>query len=148
MAKEFERLDLGDGYYIIYRMVSNMRGGYHPVNIMLFRDDELFVNEITDEWGNFVDFPETIPGEWSNQVGPNYYNATLYVTEFSEYIDHLCCVSWMVQPDGRYWTDADGFGHERTREVWLYALLDKNGKFVTPFSEKRDERYKRCMVLR
>ena len=44
---------------------------------------------------------------------------------------------WMVQPDGRYWEDEDGFGAEKNIEITLLAKFDKNGKFVTKFQEKK-----------
>ena len=39
---------------------------------------------------------------------------------------------WTVQPDGRYWADADGFGAENDEEIVLYSVL-KDGRLTTPF---------------
>ena len=41
--------------------------------------------------------------------------------------------TWMIQPDGRYWADDDGFGAENDLEIVLYALFDDSGKWITPF---------------
>ena len=40
---------------------------------------------------------------------------------------------WMIQPDGRYWADDDGFGGSGALEVQLYAYIDENGKFLSKF---------------
>ena len=42
-------------------------------------------------------------------------------------------MTWIVQPDGRYWADSDGFGAESDEEVCLYAMMDNNGRFTSPF---------------
>ncbi|MCD8022031.1 MAG: hypothetical protein LUF30_03325, partial [Lachnospiraceae bacterium] len=48
--------------------------------------------------------------------------------------DGLAEFFWMVQPDGRYWADDDGFGMENDMEIMLCAKIDKTGRFITPFS--------------
>lgn len=42
-------------------------------------------------------------------------------------------MDWMVQPDGRYWEDEYGFGRSFDEEIILYAYLNNNGSFITPF---------------
>ncbi len=140
-AEKFLRHDLGDGYYLIYRMVGNGCGGMMPVNIMLYRNDEEFVREITDYAGYFIEFPGTVPGPWTQNVRGKFYQATRFLVGFSSFIDDVSCVAWMVQPDGRYYSDDDWFGMELDEEIWLYALMDRNGTFITKFSENRDERF-------
>lgn len=44
---------------------------------------------------------------------------------------------WTVQPDGRYWEDEDGFGAESDEEICLYALMDRDGRFVSSFRPYR-----------
>ncbi len=40
---------------------------------------------------------------------------------------------WVIQPDGRYYEDEDGFGGESQEEITLFARMDGNGAFVTQF---------------
>ena len=40
---------------------------------------------------------------------------------------------WEVQPDGRFWEDEDGFGGTSDDEIQLCALIDQEGRFITPF---------------
>ena len=40
---------------------------------------------------------------------------------------------WVIQPDGRYYEDDDGFGAEFQEEIRLFAVLDGNGQFTGPF---------------
>lgn len=41
--------------------------------------------------------------------------------------------TWMIQPDGRYWADEDGFGAENGLEIVLYAFLNDCGEWISPF---------------
>ncbi len=65
--------------------------------------------------------------------------ATRFVIYVSKFVDGVCRFSWLVQPDGRYWMDEDGFGMEPDDEVWLYALINEEGQFITPFFDKHKE---------
>lgn len=47
--------------------------------------------------------------------------------------DGRASVSWMLQPDGRYFSDEDGFGAEDCTEICLYSHLDEEGNFTEPF---------------
>ena len=40
---------------------------------------------------------------------------------------------WTIQLDGRFWEDEEGFGGTSDNEIRLSAILDKNGRFITPF---------------
>lgn len=40
---------------------------------------------------------------------------------------------WEVQPDGRFWEDEDGFGAPPDDEIKLSAIIDQDGRFITPF---------------
>lgn len=40
---------------------------------------------------------------------------------------------WVVQPDGRFWEDEDGFGAPPDDEIKLSAIIDQDGQFITPF---------------
>lgn len=42
-------------------------------------------------------------------------------------------ILWRVQPDGRYYSDDDGFGAERQDEVELYAYTDDEGNNIGSF---------------
>jgi hypothetical protein len=45
-------------------------------------------------------------------------------------------VEWVLQPDGRYFEDEDGFGAENCEEITLYSYLDTNGVFTEPFKHR------------
>lgn len=40
---------------------------------------------------------------------------------------------WEVQPDGRFWEDEDGFGAPPDDEIKLSAIINQEGRFITPF---------------
>ncbi len=126
--------DLGGGFSLNYREAKNGRGGYHPVNMQLYRDGD-FVRELTDRFGQFLDFPGIIHGAWEEDLTGALQPQVDFVAHVSRFQDGLARFSWMVQPDGFYYADEDSFGAEDDREVWLYALLDETGRFITPFSD-------------
>ncbi len=102
----------------------------------------LFINEktgasktIVDEHGKILNFPGIEDSGKVRQIvdDPNCLKPyTRYGGSFErrgeEYI-----MLWTVQPDGRYWEDEDGFGGTSDEEVMMYALIDKKGRFKTPF---------------
>lgn len=129
--------NMGDGYYIAYDQVPNGYGGYHEVDMRLYRDGKL-IRKITDERGFFLDFPGVVHGSWEYDVKGKFVPQVRFVNSiypFGE--DGLADFRWMVQPDGRYWADDDGFGMENDIEINLVSKLNKEGRFVTPFSKSR-----------
>ncbi len=135
---------LGNGYYISYNEVSNGFGGYHPVNLVFHNDEKQLHRQITNDIGFFVDYPGHEKGAWEEDLTMTFMPATRFVIYVSKFVDSVCRFSWLVQPDGRYWMDEDGFGMTPDDEVWLYALLNEEGQFITPFFDKNDKRYKDC----
>lgn len=129
---------LGDDYRLLSDQERNGLGGGIDVNICLFHGQKL-IRRITDKNGIFLDFPGVKPGDWecdlNGSIRPQV-NFTISCKPFRE--DGLAEFEWLVQPDGRYWMDEDGFGMENDDEIVLYAKLDKKGRFVTPFMSKED----------
>ena len=56
-----------------------------------------------------------------------------FYSGFDETKDGRTIMIWMIQPDGRYWEDEDGFGGTGSIEVQLYAYIDEKGKFLSKF---------------
>lgn len=90
---------------------------------------------VIDQNGQFCDFPITVtedfwkaylrdPGALKNQIR--------FRTSF-EKMNGGFVVLWTVQPDGRYWADADGYGATSDVEITLYSFLDTNGVICAPF---------------
>ena len=138
--KDFSRTDLGHGFFLYYRDTENGRGGYHPVSMKLFRTtaehgENTLVKEITDPFGRFLSFPGVIHGPWDQKLAGPLQSQVNFVAGIGSFRDGLASFRWMVQPDGFYYTDEDGFGAEDDEELWLYALINETGSFVTPFSD-------------
>ncbi len=132
---------LGNRCYITYSEASNGFGGFHPINITFHNDETGICRKITDDYGVFVDYPGHENGEWKKEIGMTFLPAIRFVMYISQFVNGTCRLSWMVQPDGRYWEDEDGFGMTSDNEIWLYALINEEGKFTTPFFDKNDDRY-------
>lgn len=58
------------------------------------------------------------------------------------FVEDKAVFIWMVQPDGRYWADEDVYGMRDDNEVTLYALFNKEGRFITPFSDQLPDQIK------
>lgn len=62
-----------------------------------------------------------------------------YVDEFILYYhDGIAYVSWMLYPDGRYFSDEDGFGMEDNDEVNISAYIDTQCQVVVKFQDMED----------
>lgn len=127
---------LGQGFYLEYNEVPNGLGGYHPVNIALKNiKDADFSCPITDRYGKFLNFPGTMPGNWESKLEGPLNPAVQFTFSATRFIDGVCRVTWLVQPDGRYFEDEDGFGAEHCSEIYLYSKMNTKGQFLCPFSE-------------
>ena len=130
-------LNLGEGYYLTYQETGNGYGGFCRVNACLYKGQEL-IQRMTDERGYFLEFPGVEHGEWEKNLIFPFEPVTRFPFSYNRFQeDGLAEFFWMVQPDGRYWEDEDGFGAEKNIEIELLAKFDKNGKFVTKFQEKK-----------
>lgn len=131
--------EIGESYYFAMDQVRNGLGGYADVNIGLYKGEKL-IRQITDKAGNFLEFPGVEHGEWEAELSSPFHATVRFAVNFRNFgEDGLAKIVWMVQPDGRYWGDDDGFGRESDKEIELCAEIDKSGKFVTPFY--LEERY-------
>lgn len=144
--KAFIQKDLGEGYYVIYRRELGVFGSYHPVNIMLYRGDELFVAEITDRYGRFLDYPGHICGKWREELSLPFDRRVNFTWKIGELHNGCFCFSWELQPDGLLWSD-DGYGITDDNEIWLYSLLGRDGKFALPFSDVIPQGYEEYAEL-
>ena len=129
------RDNVWDGYYFTYDEKPNGLGGYHSVNLTLRNDATGLRKKITDRYGNFIDFPGVVEGPWRNDLTGFFCERIDFVFRFNRPSapDRLLDFEWMVQPDGWYYADSDGFGAEKDKEIILTAGMDRNGRFVTPF---------------
>ena len=107
------------------------------MNACLYKGQEL-IQRMTDERGYFLGFSGVEHGEWEKNLIFPFEPVTRFPFSYNGFQeDGLAEFFWMVQPDGRYWEDEDGFGAEKNIEIELLAKFDKNGKFVTKFQEKK-----------
>ena len=56
-----------------------------------------------------------------------------------DFSDGICCLCWMLHPDGRYYADEDGFGMEDDDEENIYCVIDSNLRIVIPWQPMTDE---------
>ena len=55
-----------------------------------------------------------------------------------DFSDGVCCLCWMLHPDGRYYADEDGFGMEDDDEETIYCIIDSNLRIVIPWQPMTD----------
>ena len=64
------------------------------------------------------------------------------IGRYSDYCNGICCLSWMLYPDGRYFADSDGFGMEDNDEEIIYCIIDKHFNVIVPFQPMTDKERK------
>lgn len=129
--------ELGQDFYLEYDYVSNNLGGYHPVNIVLKSHTDRKCNHcITDKNGSFLKFPGVKKGSWEKEIDGKFCSAVLFTFSVSKFVDGVSYVIWLVQPDGRYFEDEDGFGGEKCSEIRLYSMMNTKGEFICPFTDE------------
>ena len=107
------------------------------------KTEVVFVNKetgrrktIIDAGGTIVDFPGILKeGKWIHYLeSERYLEPDLrFTASFERWDEDKYIMMWMIQPDGRYWEDEDGFGGTSDSEIQLYTFLDENGDFTGPF---------------
>ena len=128
------RFKLGDGFYFEFNEVPNGMGGYRMINVYLLKtDDPSFRRCIVDERGMIENFPGIVEGDWKKSLEFPLDRKTQFRFWIYHYKDGKAAVEWMLQPDGRYFEDEDGFGGENCKEVTLHSYIDTNGFFTEPF---------------
>lgn len=73
-----------------------------------------------------------------------------YYFGINEFEDGVASVSWMLQPDGEYYADEDGFGMTDDDEVTFQAFIDRDAHILVPFQPMDAhlrERYREQAVL-
>lgn len=135
--------EMGDGFYIVTEDGSNGMGGFCWHNVELRKhDDPSFRAEII-RGQQFVDFPGLAHGKWEEEIAMDrVIKENRFASFIYPFVGDKAVFCWMVKPDGRYWADEDGYGMEDDYEVNLYALFNKEGRFITPFSDQKPEQIK------
>ena len=137
---EKESMDLGNGFYLEYHKAPNDLGGYHPVAVVLKNHNDILCrHRITGLFGDFIRFPGVKEGPWMDDLDMRFTPSITFTFSASQFENGVCRFKWMVQPDGRYFADSDGFGAEKYPEINLYSRMNTKGKFLCPFTDKLDD---------
>jgi len=111
---------------------------YYKVNelpIFFYSTDCInVIQKVIDEKGNIINFPGIIEDERINKERRvEIFEDVRYEAEFKRLNDDTYLMIWLIQPNGFYWMDEDGFGIEDDKAISLYSLIDKNGNFMKLF---------------
>lgn len=124
----------GEGCFFTYTERSNGLGGYHAVNLMFHNPSAGIHREITNEHGEFIDFPGYLEEDWMKYAK---FSPDMHIIRFSyrteNFKDGRLKFCWIFQPDGSYYADEDSFGMEDDWEIVLVSVMDTEGKFIQPF---------------
>ncbi len=118
------------------RYVTFGRNGNGETAEVVLNDPEHNYHKVLVNYdGFFADFPGIVQGGWTRYLVGKFdfdEGRICFRTSFERQGDGYRCL-WEIQPDGRYWADADRFGAENDSEIILYADLDAKGVFKEPF---------------
>lgn len=127
---------LGNGFYWEYKDRSNGMGGYRTSDVYLLKtDDPDFRRHIVNRYGDILNFPGYADNKWRQALEFAFDDAVVYfVFHIYPFKNGKARVRWLVQPDGRYFADDEGFGAEHCDRIEMYSELDEDGQFTKPFS--------------
>lgn len=101
--------------------------------------------QLLDENSNLVGF-EDQDFDWEKlkAVHYSYYVEHKHVDygglgRYDDFRNGICCLCWMLHPDGRYYADEDGFGMEDDDEENIYCIIDSDLRIVIPWQPMTDE---------
>lgn len=78
--------------------------------------EDTLIKETTDSIGRFLSFPDVPP--WSvGKISRPVLAAGKFRCRHRPFRDGLAYLRWIVQPDGFYYTDEDGFSAEEDEEI-------------------------------
>ena len=145
-----ERQDLHDMYLIGEGMAMEgcSRGPLCMVNTETNERRQLI-----DETGHVVGFGEQdFDWEKLKQVEHRYCLDNRVVEyaglgRYNNFRNELCCLSWMLYPEGRYFADEDGFGMEDNDEENIYCVIDKDLEVLIPFQPMTDSERQQLMAV-
>ena len=132
-----QRCKLGGGFFWEYTEVSNGMGGYRTADVYLLSARNPALRRcIVDGSGWIQGFPGFREGSWRSEMAFPADPVVRFVFRISPFQDGKARVYWLMQPDGRYFADEDGFGAEHFDEVEMISWLDEEGRFTEPFSAR------------
>ena len=127
------QLDLGNGYFIQSKRVTNHMGGCKLVDMTLYRKPFHFIRKVTDYLGIFFSKPQIENPEWDNYE----IKRIDFFSDILPFHDDLALFIWELRQEGRYWEDDTGFGSNDEKQIVLYSLMNTSGELVVPFSSKK-----------
>lgn len=62
-----------------------------------------------------------------------------FPTEFGKFQNGVADIYWMLNPDGMYYADSDGYGMTDDEEVELHGFIDRQGRVVGKLRNINDD---------
>lgn len=92
------------------------------------------IQKVIDDKGNINNFPGiTFDEKIEKELRVKVFKDVRYEANFKKLDNNTYLMVWLIQPNGMYWMDDDGFGMEPDLPIYLYSTLDKNGQFLQSF---------------
>lgn len=116
--------------------------GYLPLSYRLkdlyvfFSNEQCLgtIQKVLDESGKFRNFPGITRDErWTDKLRGTVLPDIRYGAEFYLLNENSCLLIWLIQPNGWYWVDEDGFGFNGDSSIMLYSVVDNRGVFAKKF---------------
>ena len=63
----------------------------------------------------------------------------------SDFQNGVCCLTWTLYPDGRYFADEDGYGMKDNEEEKKYCIIDCHFRILVPFQPMTYKERQNCL---
>lgn len=92
------------------------------------------IEKVLWEDAKFRNFPGIAEDErWAEKLRIGLAKDVRFEAQFHGLKSGEYLMLWLIQPNGWYWVDEDGFGFTGDSSIMLYSLLDADGNFKQEF---------------
>lgn len=133
-TNSFQIEDLGEQMALMKELVS----GYWRLRYLLDHERQEAVEivdasqQLTTVTEDDIDW-ESMKKLPSKVAARAYYRLCLYPFFILNYHNGIAEAIWMINPEGRYFADSDGYGMTGDQEINLRGAIDRSGKVVERF---------------
>lgn len=120
-----------------YIRIEGKPNAFRLKDLEVFFSDEKCLEvicNVLDEKGNIKNYPGVIEDKrWTEKQRVRLFSDVRYEARFHCIDNNRFLMLWLVQPNGWYWVDEDGFGFTGDSSIVLCSVVNSEGVFEKKF---------------